>query len=504
MQKKCQMVSYLLLTLLTLTSLPTVFAEEIPKSSNSQVMLKRIALFPFTNFTQTRNAGSSITEAIRKEMQKRGYFVIGDNEVEDFLAKRRIRYTDTVAPLTAREAGNALNADAVMVGGVHTFEEADELVIGITARLVSSKDGSIIWAEHESASGRDHEGLLGLGVIKSSDKLISMVTSDIVGSLSNARKIESELRPFEPSSMVISPASARYGDKVKLRVKVTPITGEPVSVKAVFSDNEISLSGEGNGYYTAVVDAPESEGIYPIDVIAYDQEMRRFSFKSCGKMSIHNTPPNVTLTLNKKVLAPRRKSFVTFTPVLKGVEHIDEWKIEILDDGGRLVRSDGGFGKLPKKLIWKGEANNSRMVDDGVYSVKFVAKDAAGNQTEINDILKVKNSPPEIKVNAELVDDKVVFTFARADKGEDLDQWKVSIIDNSGNILEAFNGSGELPTKLEYPFKDGVDFDNISFSVTAVDDAGNPFEFKKSIKTFALKNTPFAKVGRKDRLIEDF
>ena len=71
MQKKCQMVSYFILTLLLLTFIPNLFAEELPKASDSQVMLKRIALFPFTNFTQTRNAGISITDAIRKEMQKR-------------------------------------------------------------------------------------------------------------------------------------------------------------------------------------------------------------------------------------------------------------------------------------------------------------------------------------------------------------------------------------------------------------------------------------------------
>lgn len=152
----------------------------------------------------------------------------------------------------------------------------------------------------------------------------------------------------------------------------------------------------------------------------------------------------------------------------------------------------------------EGEANNFRQVEDGVYSVIFIAKDASGNQTVLHDTLKVKNSPPNIKVTAELVEDKVVFTFAKTDKDEALDQWKVSIIDNSGNILEAFNGKGELPDKLEYPIKYGIDFDNLSFSVTAVDDAGNPFEFKKSIKTFAQKNTPFAKAGGKDRLIADF
>lgn len=505
MCKKRQPVLYLFFpTLLLLFSPHEIFAGDILKSPVSHALLKRIALFPFTNYTQDRNAGNLITAAVKKEMLEKGYFVVDGDEVEDFLAKRRIRYTNTVARLTAREAGSALSADAVMVGSVDIFEEKDEPVIGITARLVSSKDGSIIWAKHVSSSSHDHEGLLGLGVVKSADKLISMVTRDLVGSLSNVRIVETELRPFEFSGMAISPANAKYGDKVRLKVKVTPITGEPVSVKVVINNYEISLSGEGGGHYGGVVDAPEGEGIYPVDVIVYDQDMRQVSFKSCGKLSVNNTPPNVALTLNKNILASRRKGFVTFTPTLKGLERIDEWKIEILDSDGRLVRSDGGFGKLPKKLIWKGEANNSRLVDDGVYTVRFIAKDAAGNQATLSKILKVKNSPPEIKVNAELVKDKVVFTFAKADKDETLDQWKVSIIDNSGNILEAFNGRGELPDKLEYPLKYGADFDNLSFSIMAVDDAGNTFEFKKFIKTFALKNTPFAKVDRKERVIDDF
>lgn len=505
MVNKKRIVSYgSILALILSLSAPIVLAGELLKPTGSHLQLKRIALFPFTNYTQKKNAGNLITEAIRKEMLEKGYYIAGGNEVEDFLSKRRIRYTNTVSRLTAREAGSALSVDAIMVGNVHIFEEEDEVVIGITARLVSSEDGSIIWADHISLTGRDHEGLLGLGVVKSADKLIPIGTKELVGSLTNVRIVDSNLGPFEPSNLTISPANAKYGDKVKLKVKVTPITETAVAVKAVINNYQISLSDNGAGYYEGVIVAPESEGLYPVDVIAYDQFMKPFTFKSCGKLSINNTPPNVALELDKKVLAPRRKSFVVFSPKSKGINHIDEWKIEILDSEGKLVRSDGGFGKMPKKLIWKGEANNFRQVEDGVYSVIFIAKDASGNQTVLHDTLKVKNSPPNIKVTAELVEDKVVFTFAKTDKDEALDQWKVSIIDNSGNILEAFNGKGELPDKLEYPIKYGIDFDNLSFSVTAVDDAGNPFEFKKSIKTFAQKNTPFAKAGGKDRLIADF
>lgn len=494
----------LAILLLAATSRKVCAAEGIQGPGTA--LIKRVVILPFSNYTDDPDAGSLVTGAVRKEMLKRGYVIVDEEAADDFLSKRRIRHTGTVTRVTAREMGKALYADAVMVGGVDLYEQGNDLIVGITARLISSKDGGILWAEHLSYSGWDYEGLLGLGVIESIDTLTSMVTKDLVGSVPAVTPGFGDLRPFEAASVNVSPSRARSGDAIRLKVKVTAITGEPVLVKAVVDSKDVSLSDAGDGYYEGVVDAPRGEGLYPVDVIAYDRDMNSFSFKACGKISIDNTSPKVALMVDRKAIAPRRKGFVLFTPVLKDVAAIDEWAIEISDGAGNLVRSDGGFGKLPKKLVWKGETNNARLVDDGEYRIRFIVKDAAGNASVLSDTVRVKNSPPDVQVDARLVDETLVFTFALTARYENeaIDVWKVTISDDKGTLLESFNGKGGLPPRLEYPVEEGFDLNSISFSVTVTDEAGNPFEFKKALKTFALRNNPFAKMDRKERTIVDF
>lgn len=510
MFEKRRIISYLLVLTLLLVSAHKVCAAEHAtehiESSSIPADVKRVVLLPITNYTENPKAGNIITEAIKKELLGKGYFVVDADLVEDFLAKRRIRDTNVVSRLTAREMGKVLGADAVLVGSADLFssEGDNEVTVGVTARLVCTMDGGILWAEHLSSSGLDYEGLLGLGAIKSIDTLTSMVTKSLVRSVPEVASRGSALRPFETAGMNVSPAKARHGDKISLSVKMVPITGDPVLVKAVIGGKEVSLAGNGSGNYVGVLDAPDIEGNYPVDVIAYDQDMRPFSFRSCGKVCIHNTPPQVAIMLDKKILAPKRKNYVKITPVLKDIEDIDDWKIEILDSEGKLVRDGNGYGKLPKKLIWKGEANNASLVPDGEYKVRFTVKNVDGNQTVLNDTVKVKNTPPAIKVAVSLVDEMLILTFNTAAKDEVIDEWKVSILDDKGAPLGTFNGEGEIPHKLEYPVKEGIDLNNISFLVTATDDAGNPFEFKNSLKNMPLKKSTFAKMNGNERVLDDF
>ncbi|MEK7773446.1 MAG: hypothetical protein AAB307_03790, partial [Deltaproteobacteria bacterium] len=181
----------------------------------------------------------------------------------------------------------------------------------------------------------------------------------------------------------------------------------------------------------------------------------------------------------------------------------DEWQIEILNNQGNLVRSDRGFGKLPKELIWKGEANSQRLLDDGEYTYKFIVRDVAGNQTIMTDKLKIKSNVPEIQVDVELTDNKLHFFFDTPTKDESIDSWKLSILDN-GKVLNVFHGQGSLPPQIEYPIENGVDLSRVTVSVTATDNAGNPFEFTKSISSILLKKTPFARLNDKSRIVEDF
>lgn len=479
-----------------------------PEGQTKPFLLKRVVILPFENFTENSKAVSLVKKTLKEELRKKGLILIaGDDMVEDFLAKRRMRSTNSVTRFAAREMGMVLDADAVMVGSVDIFSEGagGDVRAGITARLVSTIDGSIIWADNIAYTGRDFAGVLGLGAIESLDKLASLVVKDAVKSIPDRFFIrDSSLSPFEAADVVTTPVRVRSGENVKLSVRMLPIVDEPRNVRALVSGKDLPMENvAGTDYYECSVEAPVGEGAFSVDVVAFDKELKKYSFKSIGEIYVDNTPPKLAMKLSRTVFSPKRKGFVVLTPSLKNIKEIDEWQMEILNNEGAVVRSDRGFGKLPKELVWKGEANSQRLLEDGEYTYRFTVKDVAGNQTVMTDKLKIKSSAPDIQVDVELTDNALHFFFGIPSKDEAIDSWKLSILDN-GKVLNVFRGEGALPPQIEYPIENGYDLSKVTVQVTATDNAGNPFEFKKSIPSILLKKTPFAKLNEKSKIVEDF
>ena len=471
------------------------------------VILKNIAVLPFENFSENPAAAKMIGELIKKELRGKGWvFITRDDAVEEFLAKKRIRYTGGITRLAVREVGKVLGADAVLVGSINQFSDANgNMNVGITTRLVNTIDGSIVWADTLSYTDREFAGLLGLGVITSIDVLSSRVAKDLVKGVADNFFIKKDagLSPFEIEKVEIYPSVAKGGTKIGLRVKALSITEEPREIKAVIEGREIGLSKGRDGEYEGYTTAPTVEGVYPVDVIAMDQTMSPFSFGAVGKITVDSTSPKVSLTVNRKVFASQKNGYIVFTPKLLSYDDIDEWEIDIFDRDGKKIRSDKGYGKLPKGLIWRGETDKFARVSDGDYTYRFVVKDVAGNETVLTDSIRVKNTPPVLKIDVDKVEDNLLFTFDHS-QGENIKSWKLSILDKGGKTIKVIEGVGELPQKLEYPVETEFDVNTMAFSVTATDDADNAVNLTKSIPSILSKKTPFAKVNARDKLVEDF
>lgn len=490
-----------------------VEANEGVNNHQSVVVLKNIAILPFENLTENPAATKTIAELVKKELRGKGWvFITRDEAVEEFLAKRRIRYTGGITRLAVREIGKVLGVDAVLVGSVNQFSGASgqfsdangKINVGVTARLVNTIDGSIIWADTLSYTDAEFVGLLGLGHITSIDVLSSKVAKDLVKGIADRFFIkEAGLSPFEIEKADALPSVTKGGDKISLRVKVLSITEEPKDVAAVIDGNKIALAKGEDGEYEGVVNAPVNEGVYTIDVVAKDQAMSSFPFGAVGKITVDSTPPKVSLTISRKVFAPQRRGYIVFTPVLLNFDEIDEWEMEIFDRDGKRVRGDKGYGKLPKGLVWRGENDRFAQVSDGEYTYKFAVKDIAGNETVLTDGVRVKNNPPVIKVDVDKVEDKVLFTFEH-NPDENIKSWKLAILDKGGKPVKTVEGNGEFPPQLEYPVETDFDITSMAFSVSATDDADNPFNLTKSIPSILSKKTPFAKASAKGQLSEDF
>ena len=168
-----------------------------------------IALFPFENFTEDRNALTSVIPVLRNRLEARGLDVLNEDSLNRFLLKGRIRSTGYISRDIARKIREELNVQVILVGSVNSFFPGENPRVGFSARLINSSDGSILWANHASATGEDFSTVLGLGKVKTIDRLISKVIDKLLDSFSitpHYKEMESTYRiavmPFQNKSKI--------------------------------------------------------------------------------------------------------------------------------------------------------------------------------------------------------------------------------------------------------------------------------------------------------------
>jgi TolB-like protein len=151
----------------------------------SQVSRKiRIALFPFENLTDEKTALEQVMPVLRTLLEGKGLEIVDENSLNKILLKKRVRNTGYISKDLAQEIGKELNVKAIMVGSINSFYLRENPQVGLLARLVDSSDGSILWANQASATGEDFTKILGLGIVKSMDRLISIVAERLFTSFS--------------------------------------------------------------------------------------------------------------------------------------------------------------------------------------------------------------------------------------------------------------------------------------------------------------------------------
>jgi TolB-like protein len=170
----------------------------------------KIALFPFENFSVDANALNDIMPLVKSELESKGFAVLGEKELKKFLLKERIRSTGYVSQEMAGKLGKDLNVEAILVGSVNTFYHGENPRLGLSARLIRSSDGAILWANHVAATGEDFTGILGLGTIRSIDKLTHKMVNKLLESISIAP-------PYKEKESTYSIAVMPFKNESKIR-----------------------------------------------------------------------------------------------------------------------------------------------------------------------------------------------------------------------------------------------------------------------------------------------
>ena len=144
----------------------------------------KIAIFPFENLTDNSDALTEIMPVLKSQLEGKGVEIVDEDTLNNFLLKERVRSTGYISKETAQKIGKELNVTGIFLGSIDSFYPEENPQVGILAHLISSLDGSILWANHASATGDDFTTILGLGTVKTVDKLIPLVVERLLASFS--------------------------------------------------------------------------------------------------------------------------------------------------------------------------------------------------------------------------------------------------------------------------------------------------------------------------------
>jgi len=487
-------------------------------AADNVVKIKRIALMPFDTFT-VEDVSIDMTRFISDCLIKNEFEVISQDILENFLAKRRIRRTEFLDKSTIREMGTALKANILMLGSVDLLKDGENPQIAMNAQMINCFDSSVVWAGSISRTGDDFATFLGIGRITSLQKLIGITVEELLTNLPSTVNIivdmgSSSITPIEIGYAGFFPYLLRGGETTHVSIEVKEITKKLRDIRAFLLDSEIDLKTKDGRWYTGTISAPFIEGVYSLKIYVSDRWNRLFSVNSAANLTVHNSPPEVTLLFQKRLISPNNdgiNDYIQFFPELLKAITLKSWRVEITDKDGNIVRSEDGFGMLPTIFFWRGENNQYITVKDGIYFCQLFVEDKASNRTSTaKERIEVDKTSPETTVFlSEENEESLILSIEIKDISKIAD-WKVVVYDRTGAEAGKLEGKGNLPATIVCPVKEKSKEDLspeeervLTYSLEVRDIAGNRLQIEKQpLKYPESKVTEPEK--KKDEWVEDF
>jgi len=169
-----------LLTLLIFSSCcagPATF----DRGSKPPLARKAIALMPFENLSDEKEAVKKGLPCARRWFKNAGLEIAPDEVVKRFLLQHEIRSAGRFSDKTIRTMDRELGVAYILLGNVNLC--SDDPLLSISTRLVSVPDGNVVWGGHVSRSGKEFETVLGLGKITTLPELAPIVIDELFSPL---------------------------------------------------------------------------------------------------------------------------------------------------------------------------------------------------------------------------------------------------------------------------------------------------------------------------------
>jgi TolB-like protein len=146
-----------------------------------------IAVLPVDNLTGGRAPLETVGRLLRTKLNEKGFRLLDDDVLEEFMKRYRIRYTGSVISQVSRAVREETGAAALLITSLEVFQETDPPRVALFSRLVSSGERpEIEWIDGVALSGSGSPGLLGLGLIEEPDILLEMAIQCLAESLARS------------------------------------------------------------------------------------------------------------------------------------------------------------------------------------------------------------------------------------------------------------------------------------------------------------------------------
>ncbi|MBU1077058.1 MAG: gliding motility-associated C-terminal domain-containing protein [Spirochaetes bacterium] len=126
---------------------------------------------------------------------------------------------------------------------------------------------------------------------------------------------------------------------------------------------------------------------------------------------------------------------------------LEKWKLTVLNESGKEVRSFEGSKEAPPSVTWDGRDDNENVLPDDDYLYKFEVWYDSGNHPEsFPKKIKIDSTPPDVKLeilpdifspDGDQTDDMALINLNIKDKS-DVKKWKVHIFESENNKKKLF------------------------------------------------------------------
>lgn len=187
--------------------------------------------------------------------------------------------------------------------------------------------------------------------------------------------------------------------------------------------------------------------------------------------------PAATVRTDTSIFSPDGDGRLDTITVYQEASLEKEWKGEILDPNGRVIRSYHFGGQPSSSFLWEGLDGEGRLCEDEFYTYRLSSTDQAGNKGEVVSqrfelntgttevILTVQ--PSYFSPNGNSSQESVVLTpVIKSVSG--ISSYDLQIKDSTGAAVKTFAGNGSLPARFTWGglSDDGVRCPDGTFTAT--------------------------------------